>query len=84
VVPINSASNGTENQSAPAIAVQQIPQQAVTTTINDNNIDIPNTSDNNLDSPINYLAYILVALGVGSVIVIVFLFKNSISEEETA
>ena len=36
----------------------------------------------NLDTPLNYLLYVVLLLGVGSVGVLFFMFKNSMSEEE--
>ncbi|HSB47370.1 MAG TPA: hypothetical protein VLD37_05120 [Candidatus Bilamarchaeum sp.] len=49
-----------------------------------NELEVPTSSKapaGNLDSPLNYLVYIVLLLGVGSVGVLFFLFKNSMAED---
>ncbi len=53
------------------------------TQLKDNNLDAPSPpSKTNLDSPINYLVYVVLLLGVGAVGVLFMLFRSSLSDDE--
>jgi hypothetical protein len=83
IVPGKAASDSLNSTSlAPTPAPEKPPVR--TSVIKPNSLDAPSSSKNNLDSPLGYLVYIVVALGIGSVALLFFLFKNSISEEESS
>ncbi len=80
IVPGKEASPQNDTQLAPPPAPQK--PETRTSVIGQNNLDMPVSSKNDLDSPIGYLVYIVIAMGIGAVGLLFFLFKNSISEDE--
>ncbi len=84
IVPGKAASDPqNETSLAPAPAPQPLPT-AKTSVIKPNSLEAPDSAPKtNLDSPLGYLVYIVIALGIGSVGLLFFLFKNSISEDES-
>ncbi len=82
IVPGKDAS-GNDTQLAPPAPQPQKPEQR-TTVLGQNSLDMPVPNKNDVDSPVGYLVYIVVAMGFGAVCLLFFLFKNSIEEEEEA
>jgi hypothetical protein len=83
IVQGRAASDSLANQTDLAPTAQPAPKPAVRAAApKANELDIPEANKNNIDSPIGFLVYIVIALGIGAVGLLFFLFKNSISEDE--
>jgi hypothetical protein len=54
-----------------------------TTVSSDNAFEIPIVAKNNLDSPLGYILYIIVFLGICAIGVLFMLFKSSLAEDES-
>lgn len=84
IVPGQAASdNLTENATE---KTQQSPKPAEpkkrTTIVKDNQAEVPVASKSNLDSPLGYLVYVVLFLGIAAVGVLFMLFRNSLAEDE--
>ncbi len=82
IVPGKAATAPNDTQLAPPPQPQK-PEQ-LTSVIKQNSLDMPVANKNDLDSPMGYLVYVVVAMGVGAVGLLFFLFRNSIADEEEA
>jgi hypothetical protein len=83
IIEGHAASDNTTAQVAPPPPQVKVEPKKSTVPMN-NELDIPSASKGsagNLDTPLNYLVYIVLLLGVGSVGVLFFLFKNSMAED---
>jgi hypothetical protein len=76
--------SGNTTEAAPASPAETKPAPKKSTVPMNNELEIPSGSvgsAGNLDKPLGYLVYIVLLLGVGSVGVLFFLFKNSMADE---
>jgi hypothetical protein len=83
IIEGQAASDDVAQEPAPQPAEVKPAPKKSTVPMN-NELEIPAGpigSAGNLDTPLNYIVYIVLLLGVGSVGVLFFLFKNSMSEE---
>jgi len=80
----NQTGNETlENNTVPSVnATTKPPVKKNITAPAGNELDAPISSKNNLDWPLNYLSFIVLLLGLGSVCLLFMLFRNSLADEE--
>lgn len=84
---IVSGESASDNAAEPAELQEPEPEPAVgvvqkTTAIENHEFDAPTTTKNNVDSPLGYLVYVVLLLGLGSVGVLFMLFRNSLADED--
>ncbi len=83
IVPGQAANENSSAEVAPPPPPPKPPQQMKKTTVAQNNtLEAPVSSTNNLDSPLGYLVWVILLLGVAAVGVLFMLFRNSLAEDE--
>lgn len=82
IVPGQAASDANNKSEIVAPEPQKPQKQKVTVSEVKNEIDMSAPKSNgNIDNALNYLVYAVLALGLGSVVVLFLMFRNSLSEE---
>ncbi|MBI5046129.1 hypothetical protein HZC07_00135 [Candidatus Micrarchaeota archaeon] len=81
IIPDQAVNTTNQTNSTIPVKPPVVKKTENTTQIKENILEAP-VSKGNVDSPMNYLVYVVLALGIGAVIVLFMLFKRSISEEE--
>jgi hypothetical protein len=82
IVPGQAASDNLTNDTAAPPPQPPAEPKKKTTVVKNNELEAPVTSKSNVDSPLGYLLYVVLFLGVAAVGVLFMLFRNSLSEEE--
>jgi len=84
IVPGQAASDNMTNATAAPLEPEQPPAETKkkVTILKDNELEAPATTKNNLDSPLGYVVYVVLLLGVGAVGVLFMLFRNSLAEDD--
>jgi hypothetical protein len=86
VVPGQAASDNAANATNATLAQkpEQKPPKPVekSTAIGNQEFEAPAPTKNNVDSPLGYLVYVVLLLGVGAVGVLFMLFRNSLADDD--
>ncbi|MCI0504277.1 hypothetical protein L0Y65_06240 [Candidatus Micrarchaeota archaeon] len=85
IVPGQAASDNATNGTPEPYEPEQKPPETRkrATAIPANTLEAPAATTNNLDSPLGYMIYVVLLLGVGAVGVLFMMFKNSLSDDDS-
>ncbi|MFN7991802.1 MAG: hypothetical protein U0R44_06635 [Candidatus Micrarchaeia archaeon] len=84
VVPGKAATEAANLTDAPQAPQPKPDPPKKASQLKGNDLEVPSPPKNSLDTPVNYLVYVVLLLGVGAVGVLFMLFRNSIADEEEA
>jgi len=84
VVPGQAASDNPANETELQAPEQKPPAKPMekSTAIGNQEFEAPAPTKNNVDSPLGYLVYVVLLLGVGAVGVLFMLFRNSLADDD--